>query len=139
MKEEAVLRALRPTLAEIGLVWLSRVVAGYSLLFGILYWIRLIGFFPGQLWRFDLMPVHWQVAAVGLAVLYPFAAIGLWTLASWGPVVWFICAAGEIAMYGVLTDMFGVRFAIVISHLAIALLYGVFKLVIWLQHRERIR
>ena len=42
-------------------------------------------------------------------------------------------------MYGVLTDMFGVRFAIVISHLAIALLYGVFKLVIWLQHRERIR
>ncbi|MBZ0164986.1 MAG: DUF6163 family protein [Notoacmeibacter sp.] len=139
MKEEAVLRVLRPTLAENGLVWLSRVVAGYSLLFGILYWIRLIGFFPGQLWRFDLMPVHWQVAAISLAVLYPFAAIGLWTLASWGPVVWFICAAGEIAMYGVLTDMFGVRSAIVVSHLAIAMLYGVFKLVIWLQRRERHR
>ncbi len=137
MRDEAVMRVLRPTLAENGLVWLSRVVAGYSLLFGILYWIRLIGLFPGHLWRFDLMPVHWQVAAISLAVLYPFAAIGLWTLASWGPVVWFVCAAGEIAMYGILTDMFGVRYAIVVSHLAIAVLYCVFRLVIWFQQRER--
>ncbi len=136
---ETGLRILRPSLAETGLVWLSRVVASYSLLFGILYWIRLIGFFPGNLWRFDLMPPHWQVAAVSLAVLYPFAAIGLWTLASWGPVVWFVCAASEVVMYGVMTDLYGTRTAIVVSHLAIATLYAMFKLVIWLQQRERLR
>ena len=51
----------------------SGVIAGYCLLFGILYWIRLIGFYDGPLWRFDLMPVHWQVAAVMLAVFFPFA------------------------------------------------------------------
>ncbi len=34
------------------------------------------------------MPVHWQVATVTLAVFFPFAAVGLWMLASWGPVIW---------------------------------------------------
>ena len=76
--------------------WFQRVIAGYCLMFGVLYWIRLIGFYRGPLWRFDLMPVHWQVAAVVLAVFFPFAAVGLWMLASWGPVIWFICAVTEI-------------------------------------------
>ena len=39
--------------------------------------MRLIGFYDGPLWRFDLMPVHWQIAAVTLSVFYPFAASGL--------------------------------------------------------------
>ncbi|TIX04331.1 MAG: hypothetical protein E5V46_31610, partial [Mesorhizobium sp.] len=53
---------LQPSTTEIIFAWFQRVIAGYCLLFGILYWIRLIGFYPGALWRFDLMPVHWQVA-----------------------------------------------------------------------------
>ena len=65
---------LQPSTTEIIFAWFQRVIAGYCLLFGILYWIRLIGFYPGALWRFDLMPVHWQVAAVMLAVFFPFAA-----------------------------------------------------------------
>ena len=81
-----------------------------------LYWIRLIGFYDGPLWRFDLMPVHWQVAAVVLAAFFPFAAIGLWMLASWGPVIWFICAATETVMYLGFPDLFGQRMLIVASH-----------------------
>ena len=70
----------------------TALIAAYCLLFGVLYWIRLIGYYAGPLWRFDLMPVHWRVAGVMLAAFFPFAAIGLWMLASWGPVIWFICA-----------------------------------------------
>ena len=65
---------LQPSGVEVIFAWFLRVIAGYCLLFGILYWIQLIGFYPGPLWRFDLMPVHWQVAAVVLAVFFPFAA-----------------------------------------------------------------
>ena len=115
--------------------WFQRLVAAYCLLFGVLYWVRLIGYYDGPLWRFDLMPVHWQVAAVMLAVFFPFAAAGLWMLASWGPVIWFICAVTEVVMYAGFPDLFGHRLLIVASHTAVAVLYLVFRVVIHLQKR----
>jgi hypothetical protein len=127
---------LGPTLTEQAFVWFQRLVAGYCLLFGVLYWVRLIGLYDGPLWRFDLMPVHWQVAAVTLAVFYPFAAIGLWMLASWGPVIWVICAVTETAMYFFFPDLYGHRLLIVSSHLAVAVLYVTFRLFIHWQHRR---
>ena len=87
--------ALAPSGTELIFIWFQRVVAGYCLFFGILYWVRLIGFYEAPLWRFDLMPVHWQIATILLSVFFPFAAAGLWMLASWGPVIWFICAVTE--------------------------------------------
>ncbi|MBL8584551.1 MAG: hypothetical protein JNL61_20295, partial [Rhizobiaceae bacterium] len=129
---------LRPTMAETGFVWFQRVIAAYSLLFGLLYWIRLIGLYSGPLWRFDLMPVHWQVATVTLAVFYPFAAIGLWMLASWGPVIWFICAATETVMYALFPALYGYRFSIVLSHLLVVALYCAFRIVIYTQRRARL-
>jgi hypothetical protein len=101
--------------------------------------VRLIGIYDGALWRFDLMPVHWQIAAVTLSVFYPFAASGLWMLASWGPVIWFICAATEIVMYAGFPDLFGARPAIVWSHACVALLYIAFRIVIFLQKRRQAR
>lgn len=135
---EAVSRraVLQPSLAEVTFAWFQRVIAVYCLLFGVLYWVRLIGIYPGSLWRFDLMPVHWQVSAVSLAVLFPFAAAGLWMLASWGPVIWFICAAAETLMYAGFPRLFGERHLIVFSHAAVALLYIVFRVVIHLQKRR---
>jgi hypothetical protein len=126
---------LQPSIAELAFHWFHRVVAGYCLLFGLLYWVRLIGFYEGDEWRFDLMPVHWQVAASTLAVLFPFAASGLWMLASWGPVVWFICALIETVMYLGYPELFGARQSLVISHALVATLYGGFRLVIYLQKR----
>ncbi len=122
--------------AEVAFEWLQRIIAAYCLLFGVLYWVRLIGYYEGPLWRFDLMPVHWQVAAVTLSVFYPFAASGLWMLASWGPVIWFICAATEITMYAGFPGLFGKRPIIVWSHVLVALLYCGFRLVIFLQKRR---
>lgn len=122
---------LAPSLAEMAFAWFNRIVAAYCLMFGVLYWIRLVGYYPGPLWRFDLMPIHWQVASVTLAALFPFAAIGLWMLASWGPVVWFLCAVLEGSMYWGRPDLFGERNVIVISHLAVAAIYIIFRVVIY--------
>lgn len=129
-------RILRASALEVALEWYHRVVATYCLMFGVLYWIRLAGVYPGSLWRFDLMPLHWQVASVSLAVLFPFAAIGLWMIASWGPVVWFICAAAETVMYLGFSDLFGQRLPIVVAHAAVAVVYVGFRVAIVLEKRR---
>lgn len=130
------LRELHPSAVESAFALFLRVVAAYCLLFGILYWIRLIGIYDGPLWRFDLMPVHWQIAAVTLSVFFPFAAIGLWMLSSWAPVIWFICAATEVVMFGGFPDLFGSRPLIVVAHIAVALIYAGFRVVLHLQRRQ---
>ncbi len=126
---------LKPGIAEVSCVWFHRVIGAYCLLFGVLYWIRLIGYYDGIVWRFDLMPIYWQIASVSLAVLFPFAAVGLWTTASWGPVVWFCCAIAEGVMYVGFPDLFGDRQAVVISHILVASIYCVFRFLIFYHKR----
>lgn len=128
-------RAYVPSTAELSFYWFHRAIAIYCLLFGVLYWVRLIGVYDGDLWRFDLMPVHWRVASVVLAVFFPFAAIGLWMVTSWGPVIWFICAAAESIMYLGFPEFFGDRWLIVASHAGVVVLYIAFRVVIYLQKR----
>ena len=126
--------SIEPSNAELAFVLFQRVIAAYCLLFGILYWIRLIGYHPGSLWRFDLMPVQWQVASVCLAVFFPFAAIGLWMTASWGAVVWIVCAVAETVMYLVYPHIYGLRLPIILAHGAALLIY----LTLWFfVYRER--
>lgn len=57
----------------------------------IFYWVRLVGIFPGILWRFDLMPWQWQFLSATLAIIYPIALIGIWMYSLWGIVLW--CSA----------------------------------------------
>lgn len=130
------LREMHPSAIENAFALFLRVVAAYCLLFGILYWVRLIGLYDGSLWRFDLMPIHWQVAAVTLSVFFPFAAIGLWMLSSWGPVIWFICAVTEIVMYAGFPELFGSRPLIIVSHIVVALIYAAFRIVLHLKRRR---
>jgi hypothetical protein len=130
---------LRPSAAEQAFWWFHRIISGYCMLFGVLYWVRLIGFYEGPLWRFDLMPVHWQVAAVTLAVAYPIAGIGLWMLTSWGPVIWAICALTEATMYVGFPTLFGEKTTVVASHALVALLYAVFRGVLFFQRRRAAR
>jgi hypothetical protein len=129
-------RSFGPTTAEITFYWFHRVVAAYCLLFGVLYWIRLIGYYDGPLWRFDLMPPYWRVTAVVLAAFFPFAGIGLWMLASWGPVIWFICAATETLMYLGFPELFGQRLLIIGSHVMVIVVYAMFRIVIFMQRRR---
>lgn len=128
---------LRTTTLQRSWLWFHRVVAIFGLLSGLVYWARLIGVSDGAQWRFDLMAVHWQVASVTLAVLFPFAASGLWMLASWGAVIWFLCAAIEVGMHAGFPDMFGARPALVAAHVLIALVYCGFRLIFFLQKRQQ--
>lgn len=126
--------ALQPSPAEIGFIWFYRVIALYCLLFGISYWMRLIGYYDG--WRFDLMPYYWQMASASLAVLYPIAGIGLWMIASWGPVMWCVCAAAEAIMYLGFSDYFGSSMAVLAAHLLVAAGYAAFRIAIGRQRRR---
>lgn len=131
-------RLAHPSVADYVLVWFLRIIAIYCLIYGIHYWIRLIGLFDGAEWRFDTMPLYWRTASAGLAVFFPFAAIGLWTLASWGPVIWAICALTEICMFSFFPEYFGPGWSTVVIHLAVASFYVLVRLVIYLQKKSRI-
>lgn len=115
---------------------LQRAVALSCLVFGVIYWIRLMGLFDGPEWRFDLMPIYWQATAAPLAVLFPFAAVGLWMLASWGPVIWALCAGTEIVMYGLFPSLFGSRPGLILLHVAVALIYAVLRAAIFIGKRR---
>ncbi|PHP66899.1 hypothetical protein CSC94_12430 [Zhengella mangrovi] len=126
----------KPSRAEQTYVIFMRVLSVVSIWYGLAYWLRLIGLEPGPAWRFDLMPMHWQVASVCLAVLYPFAAVGLWLPASWGPVIWFVCAASEIVMHAVYPGLFGRADLLVIAHVAILAALLLLRLLIWIELRR---
>jgi hypothetical protein len=116
----------RPTLAQTGLVWFLRLMAVSSMVFGIAYWAQLIGVAHTTIPRFDLLPLHWQVPCVVLAVLFPCASMGLWMLTSWGVVLWAAAIGIEIGMYGVWSQTYVAKPQIVISHsvsLAVLLLF----------------
>jgi hypothetical protein len=137
--EEAVGAQLpRVSLLQQTYAWFFRLVACCCLMFGLHYWIRLVGIYEGTLWRFDLMPVHWQVASVVLAVLFPFAASGLWMLATWGPVIWFVCAAGETAMHIGFPEMFGTRPGLIATHAGTLALFLAFRLALYIDARRRL-
>ncbi|MGP2492196.1 DUF6163 family protein [Mesorhizobium sp. PUT5] len=130
---------LGPSRLDVAFAWFQRLMAAYCLLLGVFYWVRLIGIYPGALWRFDLMPMHWRTVSATLAVLFPFAAAGLWMLTSWGPVIWFICAATETVMYAGFPQLFGERRAIVTAHVLVALVYLAFRVVLHLRDRRASR
>jgi hypothetical protein len=109
--------SLEPGAPEIAFAAFLRLVACLCLFFGVLYW---------------------QIAASTLAVLFPFAAAGLWMLASWGPVIWFLCAAGEISMYAGFPQYFGYRPTVVAVHAAVAVIYCAFRVFIHLSKRKAV-
>ncbi|MCT8999034.1 DUF6163 family protein [Chelativorans intermedius] len=120
--------------------WLElfqRSVALFCVVQGVGYWVRLMGFFEGPEWRFDLMPFYWQATAAPLAVLLPVAAVGLWLLVSWGPVVWFLCAATETMMYGFLPHLFGPWPWLVVLYGLIAAAFAALRTLLYLERRQQ--
>lgn len=139
MRRDELHTHVRQSATEWSFVWFIRAVALVALASGVYYWIRLIGVQPGILWRFDLMPWLWQTAVVALAVLMPVAATGLWMRAPWGPVLWFIAAMGEIAIYSVFSRYFEYKpFTVAFNLLAIAI-YIVFRILFYLEKRRQSR
>lgn len=129
----------RPSLTEMLFVLFLRLVALGSLWFALQYWAVLTGFSYEGRGRFDLLPPAWRAASTALAVLFPVAAVGLWLLVSWGPVIWLIAAATEITMHEVYPSIFGVDRVLVLAHFAVAVLFVLFRVALFLQRRRQAR
>jgi hypothetical protein len=114
-----------------------RIVALACLWFGLQYWGMLVGYSHGGLGRFDLLSLPWRVAAAGLAVVFPVAALGLWLAGSWGPVMWLIAAGGQILMFSVWPEIFGRNLLAIVMHVSVAVLYLSFRLALWLESRHK--
>ncbi|MDX3928726.1 MAG: DUF6163 family protein [Shinella sp.] len=129
----------KPNLTETLFTLFLRLVAVACLWFGLQYWAMLTGISMGGRGRFDLLPAAWKAAATALAVLLPVAAVGLWLRVSWGPVIWVIAAGTEIAMYEVYPSIFGVNNLVVLMHCAVAALFVLFRIAIFVQRRRQAR
>ncbi|HTO30185.1 MAG TPA: DUF6163 family protein [Pararhizobium sp.] len=114
-----------------------RLVAVSCFWFGLNYWAMLIGFSFAGAGRFDLLPLPWRVAATSLAVVYPVAALGLWLLVSWGPVLWVVAAATEVVMFAIYPHVFGTKPLLLILHSAVALTFVLFRAAILYQRAKQ--
>ncbi len=84
-----------------------RVVAMLLLIVGLARACQILGIVPpGALTFADLTPAM-RAGAATLLIVDLLAAVGLWIGAVWGPVMWALALAVEIAMYTVFSDVFG--------------------------------
>ncbi len=113
------------------------IVALVLLVFGIRYWLLMLGVWEPDL-KFDTLPVHWRVAAASMAVLQPVAAVGLWGRLDWGIAVWIIVIISEMAMYSLMTDRFGEANYLVAFHMVSLGIWICYKAAKWVSNRRRI-
>ncbi len=84
-----------------------RAVAVLLLLVGLARACQVLGIVPeGQGTFADLTPVT-RAGAVTLLIGDLLASVGLWIGAAWGPVMWAVALAIEVAMYTLYSDVFG--------------------------------
>jgi hypothetical protein len=120
-------------LPELLMTIFLRMVAAACLYFAFEIWSDLIGYRSGGAFRIDLLDTDQQAAVATLAVLYPVAAIGLWLRGSWGPVVWTVAAAVEIARHESLPGSISAATPTMLMIGSTALLYLALRLTLWLR------
>lgn len=107
-----------------------------ALIFGVSYWIRMVGVFPGDLWRIDRMPWLWQVLTASLSVLYPVAALGLWMQSLWGVILWFCAALAESLAFTVYSSSFTYLPLTAVFHVIVMLIFIMFQILFFLKKRK---
>jgi len=112
-------------------------LALFCLGMGAFYWIRLIGVFPGDLWRFDLMPWQWRVLCAALAVFYPVAASGLWMGSRWGIILWLAGAVMESVCLTFYAGYFNWNVWIPALHVLFLVCYGVLNVLLLLSQPKK--
>ncbi|MCO6185816.1 DUF6163 family protein [Rhizobium sp. L1K21] len=134
MKDDSIwLRSAKPT--EFLFTVFMRFVAVSCFYFGLHYWAMLIGYTDNGAMRFDLMSSQWRTVATCLAVLYPVAALGLWSGVSWGVVLWAAAAGYETLIHAFWYLIYGRNDLLIIMHLTVAAVFVIFIAVIWYQRR----
>lgn len=120
-------------LPELLMTIFLRVVAAGCLWYALEIWSDIIGYGSAGAFRIDLLDADMQAAVAALALLYPVAAIGLWLKGSWGPVVWTVAAAVEIARHESLHGSLEQAWPTFATIGATALVYIAFRLTLWLK------
>lgn len=115
---------LHLTVKDKTIISLMMIPALFCLCLGLYYWVRLIGVFAGDTWRFDLMPWYWRAMSCSLAVIYPIAACGLWTASRWGIILWAAAALYESGAYIFYAADFGRNWLILLLHIIFFSFYG---------------
>lgn len=126
-------RSAKPT--EFLFTVFMRFVAVSCFYFGMHYWAMLIGYADDGNARFDLLSSQWRTAATFLAVLYPVAALGLWSGVSWGVVLWIVAAGYESLIHGFWYLIYGRDELLITMHLMVAAIFTVFIILMWFQRR----
>lgn len=80
------------------LVWFLRMLALGWIISGLWFWAAILGVEYFDFVAFETRSRTYQAVTIFYAVIDLVAAVGLWSLASWGIVVWFISAASKIAL-----------------------------------------
>ena len=125
------------TLTDTLFVLFLRLIAIACFWLGLQYWSMLVGYSLDGHARFDLLNLPWKAAGAALAVVFPVAALGLWLTVSWGPVIWVLAAGGQGLMYGVWPEVFGSNPLIMILHVCVAVIYCLFRILLWQEKRRR--
>jgi hypothetical protein len=85
----------------------------------IMHMARIVGVGTFEPARFDLMPAHWRAASTILVVACAAAGVGLWQLARWGSVIWFVAIIMQVLMHTVYANLFGEDQALIALLLAL--------------------
>lgn len=84
---------------------------------------------------FATLTPPWRAAVSTLLLLDIFAAVGLWTGAAWGPVMWVVAIVVEVAMHTALSDVFGPDPLRVAMH---GVLFGIFAVLSYIDWRRSV-
>lgn len=84
---------------------------------------------------FATLDPAWRAGVVTLLLLDIFAAVGLWTGAAWGPVMWVVAIAVEVTMHTALSDIFGPDPLRVALH---GVLFGIFAVLSYMDWRRSV-
>lgn len=114
-----------------------RILALICLASGCCYWIRLVGVFPGELWRIDHMPWQWQSLTSTLCVLYPVASLGLWMHSPWGMILWIFAAVIESVAFTFYSSIFAFMPLIAFFHFLFVLLFLLFQGLMFIKRRRK--
>lgn len=111
MSEPMPYGTMRPdegAMARTGYVWFLRFL-GVVCLFGALnYWAQLTGFIDiSDDRRFDELSANARMSYTALALVLPFAGLGLWFQSSWGIVLWVSCVILQFCMYTLWDAIYG--------------------------------
>ncbi len=108
---------------DLVLIIFQRLIALVLIGLTLLFWLRLVGFWPGEGMRFDLMATPLRIYTVLLAVIFPIASVGMWTTLPWGRVFWFMAALIQITAYFLFRGQIDVAPLELVFHMSAIALY----------------